>query len=144
MTRPERALVEGVYALAEWRHGEVVLTPPQVEGRFILKDGLIVTILGNLADPQGVQSFTQYGRFTLDTGRFEYGYDHVANFRQTPEGIIALPPLAPGWRGFAVSILPDAVRLATDVAEFVFTPEGMTYSEQGVCLRRWRRLAWSD
>ncbi len=140
MSGPWRALVEGVYALVEWRDGDVVQAPPQVEGRFILKDGLIVTILSNLAAPGGGISVTQYGRFTLDDDRFEYGYDRVANFQHTREGIVALPMLAPGWRGFAVSILPDTVELATDAAAFVFTPAGMTYSEQGICLRRWQRL----
>jgi hypothetical protein len=40
-----KSLVKGVYELEEWRVGDKVLKPPQVDGRFVLRDGTVITIL---------------------------------------------------------------------------------------------------
>lgn len=142
--RDAKALVQGVYSLAEWRREGAMLTPPRVDGRFILRDGLIVTILSDADDPGGALSVAQYGRFTLDTTHFAYGYEHAANFQVTPTGIVALPMLAAGWRIFTVRREAEQVVLATESAAFTFTPAGMAYAEDGVVLRRWQRLAGVD
>jgi hypothetical protein len=43
-------------------------------------------------------------------------------------------------RRFPVSVEGKAVHLNSGQQEFVFTSEGLAYSENGKLLRRWRRI----
>ncbi len=78
-----RNIIEGLYFLEEWHVDKAVLRPPQVDGRFVLKDGSVVAVLLNNANETSKLSITQFGTFVLDETSFSYGYDTRSNFRQT-------------------------------------------------------------
>jgi len=46
-----KARITGLYTLEEWHKDGEVLRPPQVDGRFILLNGTIMTILDNKLQP---------------------------------------------------------------------------------------------
>jgi hypothetical protein len=136
-----RAAIDGVYALEEWHIDGQVLRPPQVDGRFVLMHGTVMTVLLNDAQESNRTSNTQFGTYVLDETSFSYGYDTRSGFTQTPGTItVSRTPGFAGMRRFAVSIHGSAVHLESGPMEFIFTPDGMRYSEKGKLLRVWRRV----
>ena len=132
--------IEGIYALDEWHIQGRTLRPPQVDGRFVLQNGSVVTILLNNSDETNKTSSAQFGVFILDETSFSYRYDTRSSFRQTPGGILPGGAGFDGVRKFLVSVDARVVHLKSGQQEFIFTPEGMTYSEEGKLLRVWRRI----
>jgi hypothetical protein len=136
-------LVEGMYALQEWHTSGGVFRPPQVEGRFVLLNGALVLVLHNRIQKANQTTVASYGSFVLAATQFSYRYEETSTFTQTPSGI-TVSPKAPweGMRSFSASREGDVVRLraGNGQQEFLFTAEGLTYSENGKVLRVWRRV----
>jgi hypothetical protein len=81
--------VAGVYALAEWHQDSTVRRPPQVEGRFIVLDGTITTILRDRSRADGERTSVYVGRYVLDGLKFAYAYDDVSQFAEGRPGTSA-------------------------------------------------------
>ena len=136
-----RAVIDGVYTLEEWHSDGQVLRPPQVDGRFVLMNGTVTTVLLNDAQEANRTSNAQFGTYVLDETSFSYGYDTRSSFTQTPSNItVSRTPSFAGMRRFAVSIDGRVARLKSGPQEFIFTPEGMRYLENGRLLRVWRHV----
>ena len=138
-----KAAVEGVYTLDEWHSDGKILRPPQAEGKIVFRDGAVVFILiDNMQDSKRT-SVAAFGTYTLHPNSFSYGYDNWSEFTQTPANM-TLSRRVPweGMREFAVKQEDNTVRLqySGGKAEFVFTPEGMTYSIGGQVVRVWHRV----
>jgi hypothetical protein len=139
-----RALTSGVYELEEWHIDGAVLRPPQVQGRFILLNGTITTILHNRTVPMTQTTSVFVGTYVLDTVHFSYGYQDASIFSEAPSGISSSHKLPwEGVRSFAHIASPDGVlfRSENGQLQFLFTSAGTTYSENGQTLRVWRRIA---
>jgi hypothetical protein len=135
-----RAAIDGVYTLEEWHSEGQVLRPPQVDGRFVLMNGTVTTVLLNDSQESNRTSNAQFGKYVLDETNFSYGYDIRSSFTQTPSTItVSRIPSIAGMRRFAVSVEGNTVHFKSGQQEFVFTPEGLRYSENGKLLRVWRR-----
>ena len=133
-------MIEGFYFLEEVHVDTTVLRPPQVDGRFVLKDGAVLYVMLNNADETNKTSITQFGTFILDETSFSYGYDTRSNFRQTAAGVTKVTAAAfEGMRRFVISVEGPTVHLNSGQQEFIFTDERMTYSENGKLLRVYRR-----
>ena len=129
-----RAGVEGVYALEEWHTESGVFRPPQVEGRGVLLNGTITVILHNRMKESPQTTIASYGRYTLTPTEFSYSYTEASVFTITPSAITVSHKLPwEGMRTFNVTREVNAVRLRsqTGAQEFLFTPEGLTYSDAG-------------
>jgi hypothetical protein len=134
-----RAAVEGVYTLQEWHSEGKVLRPPQIEGRFVLMNGTVTTILLNDGEESNRTSTALLGKYILDETSFSYRYDTRSYFTQTPSAItVSRTPPWEGMRRFAVSAEGKAVHFNSGQQEFVFTPEGLRYSDSGL-VRVYRR-----
>src|SRR5271169_2185197 len=79
-------LISGVYELEEWHVTGAALKPPQVEGRFILLNGTITTILHNRTAPERQTTTVFVGKYVLDKAHFSYGYRDASNFVETATG----------------------------------------------------------
>ena len=137
-----KSLVEGVYELCEWHTAEGKLTPPDVEGRFVLGDGVVVTVLKNWSRPASRVWISSYGTYQLDTSGFTYKYDDGVIVTETPEGPkLAHGPLFAEARSFTRGPEQDPVHLRRKegAIEFAFSPAGLRYSEGGKLLRVWQR-----
>jgi len=135
--------VEGTYVLEEWHVGDEILRPPAVDGRFVLRDGVVTTILKNWSQQASKLSGAAYGRYTLDTSGFSYNYEDATVVTETPsETTVSYKLIFEGARFFTVSRKADGVHLrrAEGEIEFFFAAELLTYSEQGKVLRIWRRV----
>jgi hypothetical protein len=136
-------LIEGAYLLQEWHAGEEIIRPPAVDGPFVLRDGVVATILKNWSQPAAKVSAANYGRYSLDSSGFSYRYEGGTAVTETPsEAKVSHKLFFEGTRSFTVSRDANGVRLrrAEGNLEFFFTPELLTYSENGKVLRVWKRV----
>jgi hypothetical protein len=138
-----RASVEGVYALQEWHKDGKAFKPSQVDGRFVLMNGTVVTILNDRTEEANQATIALFGSYVLEELKFSYRYSSASVFRQTTTGITAsYKEPWEGMRTFAVSPEGDAVRFRSENGqqEFLFTHDSLRYSENGKILRTWRRI----
>jgi hypothetical protein len=139
-----KRMIEGFYVLEEWHMDGRVERPPRVDGRFVLKEGAVITVLLNNANETDKTSTTLFGSFVLDETSFSFRYDTRSSFRETASGISRLPPPASaGMRKFYISAQGTALHLKSDQLqqEFLLENDMLTYSENGKVLRVWRRLS---
>jgi hypothetical protein len=136
-------VIEGIYALQQWWVDGEILVPPQVEGRFVLREGSVLAFLHNRTATLPRYSGTLFGRYRLSADTFAYGYDDALMLNHAVDGI-GVGEQVPwsGMREFSVETQDDAVyiRSRTGAEEFRFSAEGFVYSENSRPLRRWRRL----
>ncbi len=138
-----KTLIEGAYTLQEWHAGAEILRPPAVDGRFVLSNGVVATILKNWSQPTAKLSAANYGRYSLDISGFSYSYEDAVAVTETPsESKVSHKLIFEGTRSFAVTRDADGVHLRRTEGniEFFFTSEVLTYSENGKVLRVWKRV----
>jgi len=136
-------LTSGVYELEEWHIDGAMLKPPQVEGRFILLNGTITTILHNRTSSEIQTTSVLVGKYVLDKTHFSYGYQDASIFTLSPSGTSSSHKRPwEGVRSFTPLVMPDGVRFRSENGqqEFLFTAGGLTYSENGQTVRVWRRI----
>ncbi len=138
-----KTLIEGAYTLQEWHAGEEIIRPPAVDGRLVFSNGVVVTILKNSSKSDAKVSAANYGRYSLDNSGFSYSYEDATAVTETPsEAKASHKLLFEGTRSFTLSRDGNGVRLRRTEGniEFFFTPELLTYSENGKVLRVWKRV----
>ena len=139
-----KAKLEGVYSLEEWHLAAGAAHPPQVDGRFVLLNGAVITVLHNRVQEANQTTVASYGSYTLDLNRFAYRYVDTSVYVQTASAITVSRKLPwEGMRGFAVVSEGSAVRLRSDTGnqEFLFAGDRLSYSENGRAQRVWKRVA---
>ena len=139
---PAMAKITGLYTLQEWHENGEVFSPPQVDGRLVILNGVFMTILDNRMTPPSRSTTVLVGSYVWHPGEFSYGYDNVSVFTESAGATsVSHKPLWEGMRTFTSSIDSDVVRLREDngAREFVFTDEGLDYFVNGKVLRKWRR-----
>lgn len=136
-----KARITGLYTLEEWHKDGEIFRPPQVEGRFILINGTIMTILDSKTQPSSRATSVFIGRYEMVAEKFSYEYDTVSIFSEEGDIIKAShKPLWDGVRVFVPSVEGDVVRLRAESGqEIVFTNEGSKYFDKGKLVRQWRR-----
>jgi hypothetical protein len=129
-----KARIEGVYSLQEWHLGGEIARPPRVDGRFLLRDGEVITLLHNRVQEANQITIASYGSYSLDATHFSYRYDDWSVFVQAATATtVSRKPPWDGMRALTVTSESNAVRLRSGdgLQEFLFTPDGLTYSENG-------------
>ena len=140
----EKSTMTGVYTLQEWHKDGIRYVSPQVDGRFVLLNGVIMTILYNRMQPSSQVNTVLVGKYVLSADKFSYGYDEVSVVTESAAATtVSHKPLWEGMRSFTVSAADDAVRLREEngTREFVFANEELNYFEKGTLLRKWHRTA---
>jgi hypothetical protein len=135
-------LTLGAYEIEGWRQDGALLAPPVVEGRFLLVNGTITTILRNRSMKGTDLTTVLLGTYTLSDTHFEYEYSDTSVIREGEvSATVSHVPLWIGGRVFEISETDKRVVFSSKSArqEFLFTSRGISYSEDGVELRRWRR-----
>lgn len=136
-------MIEGIYVLQQWWIDGAIHVPPQVDGRFVLREGCVLAFLHNRTDALPRYSGTLAGRYELGADTFAYGYDDALMVYQSADGpgVGEQVPWS-GMREFKVVAEDGAVciRSHAGTEEFRFSGAGFIYSENGQPLRQWRRL----
>ena len=136
-----KAAIEGVYILDEWNNDGQTFRPPVVEGRLVILNGNIMTVLIDTMQESKRNYGALFGVYSLTPTSFAYKYETTAVFTQTPDNI-SLSRAIPreGMREFTVKQEGNSVHLQFgEIAAFDFNPDGVTYSEGGKPLRVWHR-----
>ena len=136
-----KAAIEGVYILDEWNIDGQTFRPPAVEGRFVILNGNIMTVLIDTTQDAKRTYTTLYGVYSLTPDSFAYKYETRTTFTQTPDKI-SLSRAIPweGMREFTVKQEGNSVHLQFgEKAALDFNPDGEIYSEGGKVLRVWHR-----
>jgi hypothetical protein len=138
-----RAAIYGAYILEEWHIDDGVFRKPQADGRFVILNGAVVTNLINKIQEDRQITAVLFGVYQLSAGSFSYRYDNTLIFTQT-ESTITVSHRLPweGMRDFDIIQEGASVRLrsrSSEGADFMFSAEGLRYSEGGKLLRVWRR-----
>jgi hypothetical protein len=136
-----RAAIEGVYILDEWNIDGQTFRPPAVEGRFVLLNGNVMSVLIDTTQESKKTYTTLYGMYSLTLESFAYKYETRTTFMQTLDKISLIRALPwDGMREFTVKQEGNAVHLQSgETAAFQFNPDGEIYSEGGKVLRVWHR-----
>ena len=95
------ARLEGAYVLESWKHanGEV-LRPPAVDARAVLVSGRVMFIAHDRGpDPNSQTTVAGFGTYTLEPGKYSYGYERYTVVSQTPGGTFVSETLP--WEGNA-------------------------------------------
>jgi hypothetical protein len=142
-----KAAVEGVYILDEWIIDEQTFRPPAIEGRSVIFNGNIITILIDTTQESKKTYNTIIGEYPLSTDSFIYHYNYRTGFTQSSDSISlsrALP-FDGNPREFSVKQEGNTVHLQhEDKAAFDFNADGQIYSEAGKVLRVWHRAKPSE
>jgi hypothetical protein len=136
-----KAAIEGVYILDEWNIGGQIFRPPAVEGRFVLLNGNVITVLIDATQEAKKTYSTLYGAYSFTSDSFAYAYRNGTTFIQTPDNISMSRALPwEGMREFTVKQAGDSVHLQFgQKAAFEFNRDVEIYSEGGNILRVWHR-----
>jgi hypothetical protein len=136
-----KAAIEGIYILDEWNIDGQTFRPPAVEGRFVILNGNVMSVLIDTTQASKKTYTTLYGVYSLTSDSFAYKYQTRTTFTQTP-GKISLARAIPwdGMREFTVKQEGNSVHLQSgEKAAFEFNLDGEIYSEDGRVLRVWHR-----
>jgi len=133
--------IEGTWRLAAHQFGQEVLRPPQADGFFSLRDGIVLFQLHRMV---GDTSFEYYGSgtYTASADRFSYGYDRMVSVTRRPGGVNMSDEIPfKGSRVFRVPAGGNTSRYEADGGRYVFEARGDTllYSENGAWVRLWVR-----
>jgi hypothetical protein len=82
-----KAAIEGVYILDEWTIDGKTFRPPEVEGRSVIVDGNILTILTDTTEASKRTYNTLMGTYYLISTSFTYTCNSRTGFTQTPDNI---------------------------------------------------------
>jgi hypothetical protein len=63
-----KGTIDGAYILEEWHTDTGVFRPPQVEGRIVFLNGVVVTILINKMQRERQVAVTEFGVYELSGG----------------------------------------------------------------------------
>ncbi len=75
-----RAVIEGTWELVEWHVGERVLRPPEMEGRWMVHDGLVMATR-HRNGPDDFESTAGYGEYRWGPMTWTYGYERSEDLR---------------------------------------------------------------
>ena len=138
--RQDARCFEGVYTLEEFKRDGEVFRPPQVSGRYVLMDGVIVWIFNDRTQPSKETSTTAFGRYTLDQSSFAYGYDEYEAYTQTDAGLSVSRKVPwQGLRPYAFDTDGSHIRNTETKTEFSCSGDGLTYAYGDGNYRKYRR-----
>jgi len=136
-----KAKVEGTWILEEWQIKGQAVSPPKVEGRFIIHDNAIELILLNRAG-EVPWSHYAYGKYTLDPSEFSLGLDEVSTFKELASGItVSHKPPWEGMKSYGVSIENNQLimRCAEGGSSIVVDGDTLILKHKGKITRTYRR-----
>ena len=137
------ARIAGVYTLEQWHKDGKIFSSPQVEGQFILRNGLVTTILHDRMELPSQKTTILHGKYRVESNKFFYGYDDTSIYTETPSGVsVSHKPFWEGMREFAISSEAGEIyfRSENPKREWVFNGDGLTFSENDKLIRVWRRI----
>ena len=104
----------------------------------------MITIVNSRLQEPNDFTVASYGTYSLDATQFSYRYDDTSVFVQTASGItVSHKTTWEGRRTFSSTLEDGVVRLRSGNGqqEFLFSGDGLAYSESGKVVRVWSRVS---
>jgi hypothetical protein len=136
-----KAAMEGNWQLEEWHSDGEILRSPQAEGRFSVRDGVVMVLMHR--DLNGTRkSNYDYGTYAFSDDTWTYGYDRYVIFTDTGSSVTAGPGPFDSKRTFQIKYDGGKTILDNDNGRWVFVFDGdtFTYFDKGKLVRKWRRI----
>ena len=83
------SVIEGTWELVEWHVGEQILRPPEMEGRWMVHDGLVMAIR-HRNGPDDFESTAGYGEYRWGPTTWTYGYERSEDLHGPVPGDVDL------------------------------------------------------
>src|ERR1700687_1776892 len=78
--------IEGVYVLEEFKKDGEVFRPPQVAGRYVVLNGVVLFIFHDRTQQSKQTSNVGFGTYTVSSTAYAYHYDDYAMYTHTSAG----------------------------------------------------------
>ena len=101
------SVIEGTWELVEWHVGEQILRPPEMEGRWMVHDGLVMAIR-HRNGPDDFESTAGYGEYRWGPTTWTYGYERSEDLHGPVPGDVDLR--VSGSSPIRMRNLPDPAR----------------------------------
>lgn len=140
-----RAVIEGTWELTEWHVGDVVVRPPEMEGRWMVHDGHVMAIR-HRNGPDDYHSTAGYGEYRWGPDTWTYGYERQEDWRgPTPDSAeLALSGSIPiGMREHRIRRDGNMLILESDALRWEYDIPGRTFlllGATGQPIRRYRKV----
>ena len=140
-----RDVIEGTWELIEWHVGDVVVRPPEMEGRWMVYDGVVMAIR-HRTGPDDYHSTAGYGEYVWGPDTWTYGYERQEDWRgptaETAE--LSLSGSIPiRMREHRITREGDLLILESDALRWEYDVPGRTFLLLGADrqpIRRYRKL----
>ena len=136
-----KAAMEGNWQLEEWHSDGEILRSPQTEGRFSVRDGVVMVLMHR--DLNGTRKSNYgYGTYAFGDDTWTYGYDRYVIFTDNGSSVAAGPGPFDGKRTFQIKYDGGKTILDNDNGRWVFVFDGdtFTYFDKGKPVRKWRKI----
>ena len=124
-----RAVIEGTWELIEWHVGDVVLRPPEMEGRWMVHDGLVMATR-HRNGPDGFESTAGYGEYRWGAMTWTYGYERSEDLRGPSPDEVTLAVTGSNpirMRTFRISRQDDMLVLEGETLRWEYDVPGRTF-----------------
>ena len=136
-----KAAMEGNWQLEEWHSDGEILRPPQTDGRFSVRDGVVMVLMHR--DLNGTRKSNYgYGTYAFTGDTWTYGYDRYVIFTDNSLSVTSGPGPFDGKRTFQIKYDGGKTILDNENGRWVFVFEGdtFTYFDKGKPVRKWRKI----
>ncbi len=140
-----RSVIEGTWELVEWHVGDQVLRSPQMEGRWMVHDGLVMATRHRVG-PTDFESTAGYGAYRWGPTSWTYGYERSEDLRgPSPENVdlrvtgsnpIQMRTFEITRDGHMIVLVGDVLRWEYDVPARTFVLKRTT----GETIRKYRKV----
>jgi hypothetical protein len=136
--------IEGVYVLEEFKKDGQVFRPPQIAGRWMVLNGVVMFIFHDRTQQSEQMSIVGFGHYTLSATAFAYRYDDYARYTHTSAGTsVSREPPWEGMLSFTPVLEQDGMHLRTDDSptNFLCWPDGLLTTLGPRTYRKYRRTS---
>jgi hypothetical protein len=135
--------IEGVYVLEEFKKDGEVFRPPQVAGRYVILNGVVLFIFHDRTQQSKQISNIGFGTYTVSSAAYTLHYDDYAMYTHTSaETSVSRQPPWEGLRSFTTVLEQDGMHLRNPDEprdEFLCSADGLVYTFGPGNYRKYRR-----
>ena len=141
-----RAVIEGTWELVEWHVGDRVLRPPEMEGRWMVHDGLVMATR-HRNGPDDFESTAGYGEYRWGPMTWTYGYERSEDLRGPSPADVELTVTGSDpirMRTFRISRDGDLLVLDGETLRWEYDVPGRTFllkTVGGRTIRKYRKVS---
>ena len=141
-----RAVIEGTWELVEWHVGDRVLRPPEMEGRWMVHDSLVMATR-HRDGPDDFESTAGYGEYRWGPMTWTYGYERSEDLRGLSPADVRLTVTGSDpirMSTFRISREGDMLILDGERLRWEYDVPGRTFvlkTSGGRTIRKYRKVA---